>query len=173
MAHPARPPTLRVTPLPEHHFLSSLIEMPGMDVSLLVLRDGARCYIGRAPSDEERNQLLDASNETTVLLLAQRLQRTAAPVAVHADLTPFLAALIGHGAGWVLRSPTDPMPWSIGELVEEGRAAEAQLCRDDDCDGQHAWISHARMGDGRSVWFCWHLNLRSGLVVPPLPLQVR
>lgn len=170
--HPAQPPTLYVTH-PAGNIVRSIIEAAGADFAAILLHDGARCYIRSGLSDAERQVLLEGRDESTVLTIADRPFTPAPPALLHAQLGPMLSTLAARGLRWLHRSPHDKWPRNLSELVEDRAQAETELCRDDDCSGRHAWLAHHRPGDGRVYWFIWHLDLRSGNIVPPTPLELR
>ena len=171
--HPAQPPSLHVTPAVGSTIVRSIVEAPGADTAFILLIDGARCYVRSSLNDAERERLLHSRSEAEVLTLLEPAVSGTRAVIMHADLMPMLAALGKQGMRWLMRSPRDAYPLAVSELLDDRTGAEAALCRDDECSGKHVWLLHHRPGDGRIYWFIWHMNLLTGFVVPPTPMELR
>lgn len=74
-----------------------------------------------------------------------------------------------HDEAFVVRSRADAEALPLHAMLDNG-IEHARLCaRDEDCDGKsHRWIPLTTL----EVTCIWHVNLISGTVVPPDPIEV-
>lgn len=177
LAPPA--PRLDVTTYRNHPLLTARLDVADADISLLVLRDEhEHCHVTDLL---ERDMLLKAEGAASELELYQALANF-----IHDDgswatsLGELVESDWGETDYHLFASPCSEesirlraMAKAIGRMPNTTAKFESKFCRDEDCDSDHLWwavdfdLSAARPGH-----FVWHVNRRSGLVVPPTPLVV-
>lgn len=90
----------------------------------------------------------------------------------YASLMTLLSVAQASGMRSVGRAAQDSHPRSILRLSSEQiDDLSRYLDQDDDCEGNHTWVSIGRDGVGNPL--IWHINEASGLIVPPHPGVLR
>ena len=90
----------------------------------------------------------------------------------YASLMTLLSHAQASGMRSIGRASQDSHPRSILRLsTEQIDDLSRYLDQDDDCEGNHTWVSIGHDGVGNPL--VWHINEASGLIVPPHPGVLR
>ena len=169
-------PTISVEHATGHPLLRGLIKF-GDDFGVLIQRNDTLYGIVRLPDIDgviETAARFTDANELYAWWATRRwASQEEGRLRIYDDALDALSDLRGEWQGkFLYMSPREPTPAGRGlvRYMREPGDPNEQLCRDDDCDGQHAWV--VQLGVDREFSYIWHLNLRSCAVVPPDPMVI-
>lgn len=165
-------PLLLIDRIEGHPFLRGLITVDGR-LGVLVRRDalyGAMTLPGLDHLIEHAARFTDQA-ALDAWWLDQHWTRGRDDLRLYDDLLDVLIYLRESWEGkFFFRSPREQAPAGRGlnRMIRAAGNPDEELCRDDECSGQHLWL--LKIGTGRELSYAWHLNLESCRIVPPEPL---
>ena len=170
------PPSLTTTSYREHPMIRSRLDVVDGDIGLLVLRDHLEhCYV---TDPLERDTQLVLAGTASELELYQALGDRIHDDGIWARTLDELANLDWIDADYeIWGSPRSTASIHLSTFMDPSiyrpEHLDTEFCRDDECNGEHLWWGiEFDPSFGRRGYFIWHINLESGLPVPPTPMVV-